>query len=338
MKKILPALLILFLLLTLPVHAASGRLTAKADAAGDTVTVTVRLDNPGIIATRIFVRYDPQALRLTDAKNGEVFPNGNAVFGKDLSADPYTMLWDESLRRDNNTTSGTLCTLTFAVVGGSANGTTNVKIAVDKSSTFDVDLNAVTVADGACDISVPIATTKANAGTAVTDTTKPSAPDPAANTTGTTKKTADSTATTKAAQTTKALQTTKPAATTVTPTGTLPKPTITIPDKTGTPEQTAKPSAASTTASAAGAPSTASQGAAAGTASPDETAAAEPATGETIPDLLTSGTLPESVSETTADAPAEPEPTRASHRNLLWLLLLIPAAAAIVLVVRKKKA
>ena len=57
MKKILlPVLLVFCMLFTLPAFAASGKLTLSAAEAGDTVTVTVRLENPGIVATRVFVR------------------------------------------------------------------------------------------------------------------------------------------------------------------------------------------------------------------------------------------------------------------------------------------
>ena len=335
MKRILPALLVFFILLTLPVHAASGRLTAKADVSGSKATVTVRLDNPGIVATRIFVRYDSGVLKLTGAENGEVFPKSNAVFGKDLSDDPYTLLWDESLRRDNNTTSGTLCTLTFDVIGGSESGKTNVKIAVDKNSTFDVDLNEVTVADGACEVNVPVTSTKPNA-TTTTAAAKPTTQKPSAETTKAPIRSSDAT-------TTKPVQTTKPTITIPKPTVTLPKPTITIPTATGAPEQTTKASAASTTAaSAPGAPSTASQGTIDEIVQPVGTIttaanAADPAA-ETIPDLLTTGIAAESASETQVEPLIDPEPPTANHRNLLWLLLLIPAAAAIVLVIRKKKA
>lgn len=156
MKRILPILLAFLVLLTLPVHARDGKLTVTSAGSGDTVTLTVRLDNPGIIATRIFVRYDSEVLQLTSAENGEVFPQSNATFGNNISNNPYIILWDQSTRRDNNTTSGTLCTLTFHVIGGTADGKTNVTVTVDKPSTFDVDLHPVTVADGACSIDVPV--------------------------------------------------------------------------------------------------------------------------------------------------------------------------------------
>lgn len=164
MKRILPVLLAFLVLLTLPVHAADGRLTASAAESGDTVTITVHLDNPGIISTRIFVRYDADALQLTAADNGEIFPLSNTTFGRDLSNNPYIILWDQSTRRDNNTTSGTLCTLTFTVTGGTKSGKANVTIEADKSSTLDVDLNEVAVANGSCSVSVPVVDPEPTAG------------------------------------------------------------------------------------------------------------------------------------------------------------------------------
>ncbi len=337
MKRILPVLLTFFILLTLPVHAAGGRLSATASASGDEVTITVRLDNPGIVATRVFVRYDSKTLRLTGAQNGDVFPKGNATFGKDLSSDPYTMLWDESLRKDNNTNSGTLCTVTFSVVGGTESGKTSVRFAVDKSSTFDVDLNNVAVADCTCSVDVPVVTTKASTVTTTTTTT-------------TTKPTTATTTTTKA----------QPPATTTKPNATLPKPTI-RPEPTATTTRitaasgqptTHKPpekfaSAVSAAASSAAesakekasaaegnAPSTAGEGTTA--AQPGETKQAVSVSGETTPDNQPADGTLSTVPETQTEPLIDPEPPT-NHRGLLWLLLLIPAFAAVILFIRKKK-
>ena len=156
MKRVLPVLLAFLLLLTLPAHAQSGSLTAEAIESGGTATVTVRLDNPGIIATRIFIAYDAAALQLTAAENGEVFPRGSTTFGKELSNNPYIILWDQSTRPDNNTTSGTLCTLTFDIIGGTASGTADVTVTADKSSTLDVDLREVAVTGASCSVRVPV--------------------------------------------------------------------------------------------------------------------------------------------------------------------------------------
>lgn len=330
MKRILPALLALFILLTLPAYAASGKLTATAAESGDKVTVTVRLDNPGIVATRIFVRYDSGVLQLTEAKNGEVFPSG--TFGKNVTDNPYTMLWDESLRRDNNTTSGTLCVLTFDIKGGTETGTTSVRIAVDKASTFDVDLNSVTVADGSCSVSVPTVTTKAGA-TATTEKTTAAAKPTLTPSPGTTKAPAG----TSAATTTKkqpAVTTTKPAASAV---GTTEKTSaFKMPSEVASAVSAAASSAIEKASSAAAnVPSTAAQSAETKPAV-DPSGTTDPASGETASDVLTAdGTLP-TVPETLQEAISDPAPS-ANHRGLLWLLLLIPVAVAVVLIVRKKK-
>ena len=367
MKKLLPVLLAFCMLFTLPAHAASGKLTATAAESGDHVTVTVRLDNPGIIATRISIRYDSQALELTDAQNGEVFPKNSAMFGKEISANPYTMLWDESLRRDNNTTSGTLCTLTFNVKGGTASGEANVRIVVDKSSTFDVDLNPVVVADGSCIVNVPVvqdsgaattakdpggASTTKNAGTATTTkssgTASTARSSGAGATTTTVKASAAATSTTKAAQPTAA--TTKAAATTAKTTAAPEKSTTRkLPDAIASAVSSAASSAAESvkekTTAGTNAPSTAEQSATAaqnGETNPAASAqngeTAEPVSGETVPELLpvdgTLSSVDEALTEQIIIDPAPPT----NHRNLLWLLLLIPAAVVIVLIVRKKKA
>ncbi len=316
MKRILPALLAFFILLTLPAHAASGKLTATAAESGDKVTVTVRLDNPGIVATRIFVRYDSGVLQLTEAKNGEVFPSG--TFGKNVTDNPYTMLWDESLRRDNNTTSGTLCVLTFDIKGGTETGTTSVHIAVDKASTFDVDLNSVTVADGSCSVSVPTVTTKANTAATTEKTTAATNP-PITPSPGTTK---------------------KPVALTV---GTAEKTsTLKLPDEVASAVSAAASSAVSSagekaSSAAANAPSTAAQNEETKPSASVPNGTTDPASDETASDVLTADGTLSTVSETLTEPIIDPAPP-ANHRGLLWLLLLIPAAVAVVLIVRKKKA
>ena len=366
MKRILPVLLAFFVLLTLPVSAAGGKVSATAAESDGKVTVTVRLDNPGIIATRILVRYDSAALKLTAAENGEVFPQGNATFGKDISNNPYVMLWDESTRRDNNTTSGTLCTLKFDVTGGSADGKTTVKIGVDKASTLDVDLNEVTIAEGSCSVNVPVkdapaAATTANKPAVTTAANKPaaatSANNPAAATSAsgsaqsgtpaaspntpaaTTKAPATPNApaaTTKApaAAATASAGTTKAPAAATTPAATT-KASVTVTKAAQTAPQT-QPAASAAASSAAGTPDTTKADAAVS----DETVAdatVEAMPDETVPESIPTDGALSTVPETAVEPITDPAPA-ANHRNLLWLLLLIPATAAVVLIVRRKKA
>ena len=356
-RTILPVLLALCMLLTLPVYAASGRLTATAAVSGDQVTVTVHLDNPGIVATRIFVRYDSGVLQLKSAENGDVFPKSNAEFGKDLTNDPYTMLWLDGLRHDNITASGTLCTLTFAVTGGTESGKTSVRIEVDHRSTFDVDLNEVTVADGSCDVPVPVGTAKdtqtTTKATTTSTTTKPSAAQPTTTKPTTTKTT--TAAGTPAGTTT----TTKPVPTTASKSAVTGQrqPTTAATTKNAASGKTTAPnaSAGSTTASsataAASVPATAVQGSTAAAAQTDKTTAdaAEPdetvigaASDETVPELLTAdGALTDETETAAAETATETQDdteSSANHLGLLWLLLLIPAAAVVIVIVKKKKA
>ena len=357
MKRILPVLLAFFVLLTLPVSAAGGKVSATAAESDGKVTVTVRLDNPGIIATRILVRYDSAALKLTAAENGEVFPQGNATFGKDISNNPYVMLWDESTRRDNNTTSGTLCTLKFDVTGGSADGKTTVKIGVDKASTLDVDLNEVTIAEGSCSVNVPVkdapaAATTANNPAVTTAANKPAAatsasgsaqsgtPAASPNTPAATTK-APATpnapaATTKApaAAATASAGTTKAPAAATTPAATT-KASVTVTKAAQTASQT-QPAASAAASSAAGTPDTTKADAAVS----DDTVADAPVEAmpdETVPESIPTDGALSTVPETAVEPITDPAPA-ANHRNLLWLLLLIPAAAAVALIVRRKKA
>ena len=363
MKKTLSGFLVLLVLLTLPVLAAPGKLTAETvkGAAGEKVTVTVHLDNPGLIAMRVLVRYDPQILRLENAANGEVFERG-ALFGNDMSADPYAMIWEDSLRTNNITKSGTLCSLQFTVLKGNASGETNVRLAVDKGSTFDVDLNEAVVADGTCIIQVPKdGAAQTSAAVKPGGTTKAVTPE---KTTAASKPGAAADKTTAAAQqsavTAKsgAAEEKKPAATTNSGAAAT-KPGVTT-TKPGVAAQTAAPKSGTsqtTAASKPGIPATKAEASSAalttGTAQQETVpataagASANPADVSVIPaddpaqetDALLDSTVQTDVSaQTLTQTQGESEPTSGSGaRGLLWLLLLIPAAAVVIVLVMKKK-
>jgi hypothetical protein len=110
-------------------------------SAGRLVRVPVTLrNNPGVIATRLYIGYDTQQLRLVGVDNGDVF--GDAVFlsGGDLSAEPYTVLWSDDDARTDNTADGTLVTLTFEVQPTATVGETVVTVTYDADSTFNAAL------------------------------------------------------------------------------------------------------------------------------------------------------------------------------------------------------
>lgn len=279
------------------------------------MTVTVKLNNPGLIAMRIFVRYDSAVLQLDRAENGDVFPQNTAVFGKDTSADPYTLLWDDSLRTDNITQSGTLCTLHFTIRKAADGGSTGIRIAVDKGSTFDVNLQEVTVSDATC--------------TVTTDGTVSIKPTLSADIPTLTK------TSTAAASTKPMAGTAKP----ITAAAVTPGKTTAVSASSGTAAAPAHQSSAAQTASAAAATTVA---ASAESTAPAATDAPEKA-GTTAPAVETQAetkSVPAHSDE--SEAPSRVETIGASkpaerHISLWWLLCLVPVAALLLFVLFKKK-
>lgn len=161
-KRAISFVLLLALLLTLPVYAADeGALFAEpvAAQAGEQVRIDLKLQNPGLIGMRIFASYDGSLLRLDKVENGVIFEDNHATFNRDITANPYTMLWDDSLRKDNIMTNGTLCTLTFTILPETEPQETRVKIDVDANSTFqnfgdNFDLVRVPVAGTECAVTI----------------------------------------------------------------------------------------------------------------------------------------------------------------------------------------
>lgn len=349
MKKIiLPIILIFAMLFSLNAYAVEGKLTANSPTGkvGEQVTLTVRLDNPGIIDTRVFVRYDSKVLKLDNAENGEVYTANQAMFGKDLSANPFTMLWDDSLNPNNNTKSGTLFTLTFTVKAGTASGKTTVSVDVDDASTFDTNLNSVKIAGCKATVNVPTAEG--------TTTTKPATTKPATTTTKPAVTTKPAATTTKPAATTKPATTTKPAATTTKPAATTKPATTTAKPATTTKAATTTVKATTTTKAATTAKATT-------TTAPSKTTtmttvvvsdptkvADEATTVVTVPELsevepatttfeVVTFAEESTTEEATTSVATESEPVKNAKNPLLLLLLLIPAATIVVVVLLLKK-
>lgn len=344
MKKLLPLFLALLFVLTLPVSAAAGKLTAEAETNGKTAVVTVSLKNPGIIATRIFVRYDSKVLRLEKAENGEIFALNKATFGRNTADNPYVLLWDDGMRRDNITTSGTLCTLTFAVTGGTANGKTNIRIALDQASTFDVNLKEVTVEDCSVLVDVPV---DSNASSAASTTKAPGTTAGAAQTPGTA---AERTTLPTPPATKAGAGTSQPVKSTAqsgkTPVTASVATTAAGTTKAGAPAQTnaAQSGTAQTTAAASTAQEGGAQTSAATVPAASDTAAANATATdgqpETVPDLLTAAggeTAAQTINDSTQAQPDTTNEAKSSGAKYLLLLLVIPVAAVVIVLLRKKK-
>lgn len=314
-KTILPFFLLFAILFSVPAFAVQGKLTADSVSGkvGEQITVRVHLDNPGIIDTRVFVSYDSKVLRLDSAENGDVFADNLAVFGKDTGANPYILLWDDSLNTSNNTKSGTLFSLHFTVRSGTADGRTSVTVRVDDASTFDTNLQSVSISGCTASITVPTVTTASQT------TAKPTSAQ-------TTQKTAAPSTTTQ--KTTSAIEAPTAGKGSTTRAQTIPSTTGTSPSA----QPSASASAPVSTKQDVPAvvrenniePNTAPQ-----TDPPDTSADAPDESADT-------GTQSEAFSEAeiAASAPAE---SKSSRLRLLWLLLLLPVLAAVVLLVQKKK-
>lgn len=148
-KTICVCLVFLFLvLIPLQVMATEEPTFLVGDGAakpGETVQVPVSIaNNSGIIALRIHIAYDADVLTLQSVTDGDLFPGGTVLMGGQVQANPYTVIWEDSLSRENYTQNGTLVTLQFLVSETAAPGDTTVSVTCDAGSTFDTDLNSVT--------------------------------------------------------------------------------------------------------------------------------------------------------------------------------------------------
>lgn len=115
--------------------------------AGQTVQVTVSLaNNPGIVATRLHLTYDPAVLTLTGVTDGGLIGTNTFTPGRDLTAIPFTVLWMDALSPVNYTENGVLVTYTFTVSEDAKPGTTPITLTYDTGSTYDFNLDDVSFA------------------------------------------------------------------------------------------------------------------------------------------------------------------------------------------------
>ena len=144
-KRIAPVFIsfVLFITLFIPVIAAdAGSITVSGASgkAGDTVEIKLDLSgNPGLIAMRLFVSYEPSKIKLISAEDGRLFETAASVFGNDINALPYVIMWEDSLAAADNTADGTIAVLKFKIADN-ASGSAAVTVSYDQASTFDKNL------------------------------------------------------------------------------------------------------------------------------------------------------------------------------------------------------
>ena len=80
--------------------------------------------------------------------------SGSTTCSKELSAMPYSILWEDALTHEPHTATGTILTLTFTVKDTAPAGQTTVMLAYDEASTFEMDLHAVPLTIVGADLTV----------------------------------------------------------------------------------------------------------------------------------------------------------------------------------------
>ena len=151
MKKILSLILsftmaMLCFIVNIPhSYADTQAMLSIADVtgeAGETVDVEIEIsNNPGIIAISFDVEYDSSKLKLVKAEDEKLLGTSTSVFGKDLSANPYRLCWDD-LSDSNNEQNGVLATLTFEILEDAA-GEAEISLIFNQGSTFNIDFEDV---------------------------------------------------------------------------------------------------------------------------------------------------------------------------------------------------
>jgi flagellar basal body-associated protein FliL len=124
-------------------ETASVSLSSTKAKAGDTVTVTVNLNsNPGIIAMGLDVGYDTSKLKLESVSDKGLLKGWSG--SGDYSASSYRLFWSDDLARDDNTSTGAVATMTFKVLDDFSD-TATISVSSVSGSTFDNELNDVSV-------------------------------------------------------------------------------------------------------------------------------------------------------------------------------------------------
>ncbi len=116
-------------------------------AAGKTVEITVSItNNPGLIATSFKLNYDSNVMTLIDVKDNGLLGEGTFTAGNDLTAVPFTVLWEDALAPNNYVEDGVLATFTFSIDASAASGEYPISITIDDGCTFDYNINDVGLA------------------------------------------------------------------------------------------------------------------------------------------------------------------------------------------------
>lgn len=148
MKKIISTMISAFLAVgsfsidtieSIAVEPPSLSISDVSGKSGETVDVEVEIsNNPGIIALSFDIQYDATKLKLIQAEDKQILGSSTSLFGKDTSANPYRLCWDD-LADKNNEGNGVVATITFEILEG-ATGEAEVDVILNQGSTFNIDM------------------------------------------------------------------------------------------------------------------------------------------------------------------------------------------------------
>lgn len=149
MKKVLSFIVALTMICTvfagISAYAADNaafRLTSATAKAGETVTLSMMVDNnPGITACAVAIEY-PAGLTLTaKATNKNLFSGGSVVVGGNANANPYKVNWSEDF--DNFYENGEFFTVTFKVADDAQPGDYEIVVSYDQADVYNADMDDV---------------------------------------------------------------------------------------------------------------------------------------------------------------------------------------------------
>jgi hypothetical protein len=110
--------------------------------AGEIVEVKVDLlNNPGIMALGFEISYDNNKLKLLEVEDCKLFEGLDSTFGKDMGELPYKVIWDSVDGNAKN--NGTVVIFRFEIIEGTVVSEIEIEVKLDKSSTFNVDMDEV---------------------------------------------------------------------------------------------------------------------------------------------------------------------------------------------------
>ena len=136
-------------------EASSVFMVSDAESyAGGEFDVAINLENnPGIISLKLDVAYDSEVLELVGVAGGDFTGATDEDLGTvngfsfgPLTNNPIAVNWIDPLLEENNTSNGTVATLTFKVKEGvECDSETAISITYDAENVFDVNFNNVEI-------------------------------------------------------------------------------------------------------------------------------------------------------------------------------------------------